>query len=200
MINRNTLALVGLGLLMAGYVWRVESRAAARGGKDSPTASSSSPQVVVHEHRYVQVNGNQAAQVKGGDAPKGDPNAPDEAPREPKRPFDPEERKFQLETAYDEDAAPTATSRKRETTIRTAFSSPSAKGSTLKSLECKASRCRMEVEFDDMQADKRVIHDVLMETPGIDMAGSVPERKTGPDGKVTAVIHLFPMSTAPRQR
>ena len=189
------LAVAAIGVLFGTYGWMRGSRAPLRGVTLGPeVAAPSGKQVVVHEHRYVGLTPSQAAAAQTKEAAPADPETIQAAER---RSIDTAEHRFRIESAYDDDPPPTVASRKLEGTILKGFASPVGKGATVTSLECKATRCRLEVTFDNREKDRDVIRNVFMRSTELDLAGTVVERKTDPDGRVHAVIYLKPTTSTP---
>lgn len=188
------IAIAGLGILVGGYGWMRGGSAPPRGVQASPSlTTSSAKQVVVHEHRYVGQPGSaQAAAGKFDEATE-----PATVHAVERRTFDAEEHRFQIEQSFDEDQPPTPASRSLEGTIRKSFAMPTIKGATVNSLECRASRCRLGVTFDSREADRNAIRKVFMDSTEMNMAGTVVERTKSRDGKIQALIYLWPSDSTP---
>jgi len=191
------LAIAAVGVLIGGYGWMRGSSAPSRPATGSAAvAGANDKQVVVHEHRYVSaLPGASAAQgARGREQAEAEAETVQAAAR---RPFDPEEHRFQIESSFDEDPPPTVASRQLEKTILKNFSMPAGKGATVESLECKATRCRLEVTFENKQKDSEVIRDVFMRSDDLDVSGTVVERTVDKDGRIHAVMYLGPSKSAP---
>jgi hypothetical protein len=108
------------------------------------------------------------------------------------------------ENAYRSDQPPNASSAKREAAIVAAFGSPRAEGAHLNGVDCRATRCRIDVDFTSQEADKRVLLAFvdLLSSSGIenvsDLGFFVSSRDELPDGKIKADIHLFPVERTPK--
>jgi hypothetical protein len=106
-------------------------------------------------------------------------------------------------TAYQRDPAPTASSAKREAAIVAGFSSPRAEGAHLNGVDCRATRCRLDIDFTDQEAGKRVLLDLfgILSSSGVEDSSSlgfyVTSRNELPGGKVQAEVHLFPVEHGP---
>jgi hypothetical protein len=101
-----------------------------------------------------------------------------------------------LEAAFRADGPADGKANALSESVSSAFHEPAAKGMTLDRVECHATRCRMEVRFDDEASDKRVLPEFfsLLSAKGVDITGMrfvVPVRDTEPDGKIRATIHVF---------
>ena len=79
----------------------------------------------------------------------------------------------------------------RERALRSAFASPAANGSHVRSIECRATRCRVQVDFDDLDTDIRVIGALfLSQASTTPMAFTVPTRERRADGSVGATMYF----------
>ena len=101
-----------------------------------------------------------------------------------------------LEAAFQQDDLPNSQSTQMTAAIRSAFESAPAKGASIKSIECRASRCRMQISFEDRAADRRIMKDffTLLSSKGIDIHGLrfiAPSRETTSDGRTLATIHVY---------
>jgi hypothetical protein len=108
----------------------------------------------------------------------------------------PEKYAQDLDAAFRTDAPAGPAAKQTADSITSAFNTPNAKGATLQRVECHATRCRMEVQFDDLDSDKRIFKGIfeLLSSNGIDTRGLgfvVPTRTTSADGKIEATVHLF---------
>jgi hypothetical protein len=180
---------VPLWLIASGRPGRAKTAAAAESGdepEESETATAARaaaarrPQVLV-----VPVPTAGAAQ----EAP-----APAEA-----APKTPAQAAVELEEAFRTDKPADASSARMESGIATGFRTDRAKGAALRKVDCHGTRCRLSVDFDDDAADRRVVGNIfeLLADSGVDPAQlgfTIPVREVGPDGKVSAVIHLYRVS------
>jgi hypothetical protein len=107
-------------------------------------------------------------------------------------PMTPEEIAANLEQNYVTEAR-SASGRNLEHTIREELEAPEVHGVRLEQLECRTSRCKLVLTFDNLDADKRVFSQVFLSaTSKIRLAGSVPWRETLSDGKIRATMYLHP--------
>lgn len=123
------------------------------------------------------------------------PETPPSAPAEP-QPQTPAEVTASLNAAFEADRPADAAAANTRVAIATAFRDPKAKGAELRDVDCRATRCRLSVEFTDKGADKRVLSDFfqLLGAAGVDtkdLGFTVPEREVRPDGSIAATIHLY---------
>jgi|GEM_PF-6264741 hypothetical protein len=105
----------------------------------------------------------------------------------------------ELNSAFNADRPPDANSTKMSSGIVSAFGDVRAQGARLTGLECRATRCRLGIDFADVDADKRVMSDIfnLLSSAGLDVATLgfiVATRDTRPDGTINATVHLFHIS------
>lgn len=114
----------------------------------------------------------------------------------PERATTPEEVASAHETAFQADAPPTETSRKTAAVLVTAFTGYQAKGAHLTAVDCRATRCRMEMEFPDRATDDLVLGSLpsALSSGGIDisnLAFIAPIRDTLPNDsrKITAYLY-----------
>ena len=72
-------------------------------------------------------------------------------------------------------------------------------GVQLDSVECRATRCRVEATFDNHEADMRVMRQVFMsaEEGAIKSAFAVPTREVQPDGSVAATVYIYEQEEVP---
>ncbi len=97
---------------------------------------------------------------------------------------------FAMEPPSDRDA------RRMSSSIAAAFRLPAAEGALLENVECRGTRCRLQISFDDAESDRRVARDMfdLLASSGVDTHGLrfvIPTRSDEPNGKVKATLHLF---------
>jgi hypothetical protein len=109
----------------------------------------------------------------------------------------PEDVAARLEFAFEQDGAPTVNSRHMAQSIRTAFGQAKAPGAYVKNVECRASRCRADLEFQNIDADKSVLREVLHESEAIPYAFTIPTRNVDESGKVSLSIYFYPSGEAP---
>jgi hypothetical protein len=146
-------------------------------------------QIVVREPAQEKVVAEEPAEGTGDDAlpaeePAGRPSAGDIAAH--------------LEGEFQAGASGDDQSRKLASSLWNAFSDPEIDGLQVDSLECRGSRCRVEVRFDDAAADRRVMEQLVGGADAkITMAGTIPIRDVHPDGSVSATMYLYPQETEP---
>jgi hypothetical protein len=175
----------------ASAAWQYASGGSKTPQKGEGSAADPSPtarEVVVHEHKVVVEDNRaqndepsvQGAREQGASA--------QQSKQEPVA--------QQLETMFQADGPATGESRERESTIQRAFRTTDVVGTNLKAIECHASRCRLEVQFKDAATDRQALEKLFMaQDAPIGMAGTVTAREVDGEGKVSAVIHLFPPET-----
>jgi len=121
--------------------------------------------------------------------------APEIAPRPP-APRSDAEMSSALNAAFEADQPGGPETAQTRTAIAAAFRDARATGALLRGVECRATRCRLDVEFTDKRADKRLLSQifVLLSSNGVDtkdLGFTIPTREVRPDGSVVATIHLY---------
>ena len=101
-----------------------------------------------------------------------------------------------LNDAYYSDRPADANSTKMSSAIVSAFSDGQAQGARLTGVECRATRCRLGIDFDDLDANRRVMSNIpeLLAPAGVDVSDlgfAMPTRVTHPDGTISATVYLF---------
>lgn len=102
-----------------------------------------------------------------------------------------------FEEAFQSDAPADAKTAVLERQVHAAFALPSAGGARLRTSECRATRCRLEVEFESQEADRAGMIKIMRTEPFLSMGAVVPIRETNDDGSVVATVHLFPSERGP---
>jgi hypothetical protein len=102
----------------------------------------------------------------------------------------------ELEAAFTTDSPPNATSAKRSAAIVQGFGGPLAKGAHLSGVDCRATRCKLDIELADRSADDHVMSELftILRSVDVDCDGlgyQVAKREVLPDGTVFATVHLF---------
>ena len=187
------LMLAILGILTAFFVHRQApgSAVAARQTAESSAGEERREVIVKHVFEVQPSPGGQAVAVPVAASPEPDPAA-----------VPPEVLAQNVETAFASDPPAGEKARQEVAAITSAFKMPAARGAVLQQVECHATRCRMQIQFDDHDSDKRVISQIfdLLSSNGVDTHGLgfiIPTRTTDPDGKIEATIHLYPASASP---
>jgi hypothetical protein len=105
-----------------------------------------------------------------------------------------EEIAVRLEQAFELDAPASSNARELERTVAQQFKLPEAEGSRLRAVECRATRCRLEIEFRSSDVDRAVMRRVFVQsdTPVSRMAMTAPVREARSDGSVVATVYLSP--------
>lgn len=166
------------------------------------------------EHPTVDENSGeaepaQATQARGYErppqhlalAPSPPPAVPPAPPAAEPAMMTPEQETAKLNEAFDRDRPADEAAGNRRVAIATAFRSPAANGAALRDLDCRATRCRMAVEFTDAAADKRVLSDLfaLLKSAGLEtreLGFTVPIREERADGSIVATVHLYRADSA----
>jgi hypothetical protein len=143
--------------------------------------------VVVHEHKVIP------AAVATDAAPDRPSARVDEEPAEMTQ----EEVHAHFEATYPSDAPAGVESKRMEATVRKGFDEASGLGGQIRSLDCRATRCRAEIKFDNAMADNRVFKKVFRESDTIPYAWTVPSRVVGADGSVVATMYFYPQGASP---
>lgn len=184
---------VGLAVALTVFVlWSQLGKGSQEAAVASPAGPSvrSGPRVV--EPRTVVVR-HEVAAVETVNGPS-EGTSEDAAPTEEAEdePLSDMERKAWLDFEFEADPR-TVEGRQLEAKVRRSFEAPDVHGVRVDSLECRDSRCKVVVEFDNPEADRRVMEQVFgARNTEFNLAGSVPERLLEPDGSVRATIYLFP--------
>jgi hypothetical protein len=136
--------------------------------------------------------------ARAPERPAAAPEAPPVAPAPAAEPvgMTPEEVATKLNDAFYADRPGDETAGNRRVAIAAAFRSPAASGAALRDIDCRATRCRMAVEFTDTGADRRVVSELfnLLEAGGLEtreLGFTIPTREERSDGSVVATIHLY---------
>jgi hypothetical protein len=184
------LAVIGFSILFVGVYARLHSgRPATAGGPDpAETSSSEKRENVVVKHVFAF------------EPPPATP-PPAAVAGEPSPPADPIEKtpaqyEQELESAFRMDAPADRKASELSTFVSSALRDPAARGVTVDRVDCHATRCRLEVRFDDAASDKMVMSQFfeLLSAKGADTQGLgfvIPSRAAGDDGKIRATIHVF---------
>jgi hypothetical protein len=101
-----------------------------------------------------------------------------------------------LEVAFTTDGPPDAASAKRSATIVQGLGGPLAKGAHLRKVDCRATRCKLELEFADRNADSHLMSGLfrILRSVGVKCEGlgyQVAKREVLPNGTIVATVHLF---------
>jgi hypothetical protein len=191
---RKLLLLVGLGCGLAGILLlgrtaasrRPDARAAHAVDEDQSTAEA------------VQAAAPRAYERPPAVAwaPPPAPAAPPPAPAAGPAEMTPQQEAAQLNDAFAADPPADEAAANQRVAIATAFRAPAARGAALREIDCRATRCRMTVEFSDAGADKRVLSDLfkLLASAGVEsqaLGFTVPTREERSDGSIVATIHLY---------
>ena len=80
--------------------------------------------------------------------------------------------------------------------VSAAFHGPRTAGALLRAADCRATRCRLTVEFDDAAANNRVVAEMFtaLAENGADVADlgiAIPTRDLRADGRIDATVYLF---------
>jgi len=118
-----------------------------------------------------------------GESEDPDPSHPVHRPR-----FSTEEIPGVLGAAFTSEAVDNSWAGQTTRDVRAKFVAASGPGSSVGSISCKSTMCRVEMEHNGLD-DDHTFFDRLLEQP-TDMAVIVPERINGADGHVRAVIYL----------
>jgi hypothetical protein len=180
--------LRAVGLVGAGVVVGLLLRPSPRVASPPPAAASgeliaASTPNVVREYRYVVQSATAPARSA---LPAAEPAASVESP------IGEADIAARLESAFQASSSGPGASTELEAMLRTAFQDPRITGTRVETLECRLNRCRVELEFDDVEADKRVMRQLFVDSDYIEMAMTAPVRVQKPDGKVSATIYLYP--------
>lgn len=98
-----------------------------------------------------------------------------------------------LAEKFQRDVPPTPDSRHVESMLRSAFFGPDAEGTSVESLECRGTTCKIEVVFPSLEVDiSQARRLFLLPKPELDfkMDAFVPARTLRPDGSRAATIYL----------
>lgn len=103
----------------------------------------------------------------------------------------------ELEALF-QSAHPTSASKEKEVAVVAAFDSLVTGGGTLRTVECRGERCRMEISFENHDADIGVMRELLMGPQArIRSDFIVPIRTDQDDGSVDATVYLVPPTPDP---
>jgi len=182
----------GLGVLVLALLaaWGVPRLKSLDPERRQPGPTTTEPAaVVVHEHRYLAVPSARLATEEVSVLPA----------RAELSPISEDEIGARLESMFQADGPKTVMSSELESQIRVAFSGPEIRGAQVKAIECRASRCRAEMAFDDGEAHKRTLRQVFMDAHSerIPLAMTAPVSSITADGRVLVTIHLYPNGEAP---
>jgi hypothetical protein len=125
-----------------------------------------------------------------------------ESSGEVQRAAEPENVAAELESRFQSDRGPTESAKKCENVLRAALSDRQLQGVHLNQVECRAETCRVELTFDNLQADREILTRVLSPNAPIATLGkaiTIPIRNTDADGKVSATMYLSPRQESPSQ-
>ena len=131
-------------------------------------------------------------------APPSPPEPSHDDGRSPRRPV-PRDIVTEIESAFQLDAAPGKEAMARTAAITTSFADVRASGSHLNSVACRATRCKLEIDFSDQAASNRVLQDMfdMFSSAGLSQVGDlgfyVTRRVALPDGPIRTDVHLFPV-------
>jgi hypothetical protein len=108
----------------------------------------------------------------------------------------PAEYKAQLEAAFQADKPADHEANAMASALSAAFQTPAAHGINVDQVECHATRCRLNVRFDDVASDRRVMSQFfeLISASGVNIQGLrfvIPSQETDSTGGVRATIHVF---------
>lgn len=92
---------------------------------------------------------------------------------------------------------PADVSRQMEATIRKGFALAAREDFQMKSLVCRATRCRAELAFPNAKADKRALDRVFRESDEIPYTWTVESRVVAPDGTIVATMYFDHARKAP---
>jgi hypothetical protein len=200
---KKLLMLVGLGSGLA--VTFLLGRFAASKGRDARAAHTTIDEDP-SEAQPVQAaapRGYERVPERRMPAPAPPPGLPPPAPAPAAEPAEmtPEQEAAKFNDAFDADRPADEAAGNRRVAIATAFRSPAAKGAALRDIDCRATRCRLAVEFTDAVADKRVLSDLfkLLASAGLEtqaLGFTVPTREERSDGSIVATIHLYRADSA----
>jgi len=195
LIIASLVALVGLFVIARLTLGSHSANRPNRGAtaEDEAEATPNGEESGVSAPRRRSLPPPRAARARGDRS--GAEAAPEMAPR-PAAPRSDAEMASALNAAFDADRPGGPETGQTRTAIATAFRDARATGAMLRGVECRATRCRLDVEFTDKGADKRVLSQifVLLSSNGVDTKGlgfTVPTREVRPDGSVVATIHLY---------
>jgi hypothetical protein len=109
----------------------------------------------------------------------------------------PEQIAAELEEAFRTDRPADASSTRMQGGISGAFQNDErAKGAVIRQIDCRGTRCRLAVDFENEAANNRVMIEMftMLAAAGVDttnLAFTIPTRTVDGDGKVNAVVHLY---------
>jgi hypothetical protein len=124
-------------------------------------------------------------------APAGEP-----LPPKAEEPSD-EEIEARLDANFEGDGPATRESAALAKTIERAFTRPDIDGTRVKSIDCRARRCRTEIEFDSVHYDRQAFKKIFLESQELNVAVTVAKRETLPNGHVLAFVHTYPPGDMP---
>ena len=178
-----------LGLLVLA-ISKHHTKDSASGSKVVETDEYVPPPVSTSPSRPLPSQNHRAAPP----APK--PDNEDKGSPAPLRTHEDVARMF--ENAFRADQPPNTNSTKRTAAIVAAFSDPRAEGAHLNGVDCRATRCLLDVDFTNRETNDRVLSDFwdLLSSAGQDVSDLgffVASRDEQPNGKIAESIHLYPV-------
>ena len=108
-----------------------------------------------------------------------------------------------LENAFRSDQPPDNRSAQTAAAIVTAFGEPRAAGAHLNAVDCRATRCKLDIDFSDKQTSNRVLQEMfdMLSSHGVENASNlgfyVASRDSLPNGVINTSVHVFPVERVP---
>jgi hypothetical protein len=108
-----------------------------------------------------------------------------------------------LENAFRTDQPPNGRSAQTTAAIVAAFGEQRAAGAHLNAVDCRATRCKLDIDFANGETSNRVLQDLfgMLASHGVENVGDlgfyVSSRDNLPNGAVNTGVHLFPVERTP---
>jgi hypothetical protein len=192
-----TASTVCAGLLFLGFAWHLQKpRTVSKAHIETVEERETGAAVAVNQPIDVGALPQQVyvPQATPPSPPK-EKNTPDEDTNA-EEPMSPEEVAIELDAAFAADPPPDVAATRTASNVLSAFRSVQAEGANLRSIDCRRTRCKLTVDFNNIDADKKVMGDIFktLATSGVDVNGLgfiVPTRDRQADGSIAATVHLY---------